>query len=101
MSDPASMIIAISTLIGTVVSSAIAAASWFASRRNHEAIAETKREVVEVKAQTNGLSKALVEAKEIIAKAEGKAEERAEVAERVQVAQEVEDRRHSLPPGAA
>ncbi len=56
--------------------------------------------MVEVQAQTNGINKALVQAKETIAKAEGKVEERAEVAERVIVAQAVEDKRNA-PPGAA
>ncbi len=99
------------SLVQLVTAVIVAWTAWRVERRvkaakeERETLDTVAKGMIEVKAQTNGINRALVEAKQVIAKAEGKVEERAEVAERVQVAQAIEDKaasqRITLPPGAA
>lgn len=80
--DYAPTILAAATLFTSIVSGIIALGSWISSLRNKAAITEVNKTVDEVKAQTDGLTAKLVVAEKILSKAEGKVEERAEVAER-------------------
>lgn len=72
------------------------------SKQERETLNRVDAGVAEVQKQTNGLTEKLVTSEKAASKAEGKVEERSEVAERVIVAQAVEDKKGSqriqMPP---